>query len=140
MAKYINKTQPTNISPVDFINAAENKVLIPDALELLKIFINVTGYKPVIWGDQIGYGKYHYTTRACDADWYLVGFAVRKSNITIYSMRGYKSIDELLAKLGKYKASGSCLHIKKLADIDIKVLKEIIAEGVEYMKKNYKVY
>jgi hypothetical protein len=140
MAKYVNKTQPTNISPTDYINNVENKTLIPDALELLKIFKEVTGYEPVMWGDQVGFGKYHYVTKSCDADWYLVGFVVRKSQITIYSMRGYKSIDELLAKLGKYKASGSCLHIKKLADIDIKVLKEIIAEGVEYMKKNYKVY
>jgi hypothetical protein len=140
MAKYVNKTQPIDISPTEFIKSIENPSLIPDALELMEFFTKITGYQPVIWGNQVGFGKYHYVTKSCDADWYLIGYAVRKSQITIYSMRGYKSMDGLLAKLGKYKASGSCLHIKKLADIDLKVLEQVVKESVEYMKKNYKVY
>lgn len=139
MAKYVNKTQPTEISPVDFIKATPNANLVTDSLALLDIFSNVTGYKPVIWGKIIGYGEYHYERKATGGDWFITGFAPRTSEITIYSMGGYLQMTDLLDKLGKHKVKGSCLHIKKLADIDVKVLEQIIEKGVEYIKANYKV-
>jgi Domain of unknown function (DU1801) len=142
MAKYVNKTQPLEISPIEFIKNHETPSLIEDSLKLVEFFERVTGYKAVIWGKMVGFGKYHYTTKACDADYFITGFAPRKSEITIYSMCGYSydKMPELMDKLGKFKAKGSCLHIKKLSDIDLKILEQIIIKSVEYMKANYKVY
>jgi hypothetical protein len=135
----VNKTQPTTISPVEFINSQENTTAIPDCLELLKLFEKITGSKPVVWTTIIGFGRYHYKSKSTEGDWFVTGFAPRKSEITIYAMGGYKQMTDLLEKLGKHKVSGSCLHIKKLADIDLKVLPQIIEKGVQYMKENYAI-
>jgi hypothetical protein len=139
MSKYINKTQPTDISPVDFINSQENVAAIPDCLELLKIFEKITGNKPVLWGKIIGFGKYHYIQKATEADWFVTGFAPRKAEITVYSMGGYQKMTDLLEKLGKHKVSGSCLHIKKLADINVIILAQIIETSIKYMEETYQI-
>ena len=138
MSKYVNKTQATSISPIDFINSGENAALIPDCMELLNIFTKITGSQPVIWGKIVGYGKYHYKNKTTEADWFITGFAPRKSEITLYIMGGFGQMTDLMEKLGKHKFSGSCLHIKKLADVDMNVLEQIIIRGFEYMKANYK--
>lgn len=116
---YINKTQPTDISPVEYINTQANSVMIPDCLELLQIFEKVTGNKPVIWGKIIGFGKYHYKQKASEGDWFVSGFAPRSSTIAIYIMGKVEGKEDLEKKLGKFKMSGGCMHIKKLADIDL---------------------
>ncbi len=140
MAKYINKTQPTDISPESFIESYPNTFIVPDSLKLLDIFSKVTGYKPVLWTNKIGFGKYHYKSKSSEGDWFLTGFAPSKAGVTIYTMGGYEKMTNLLEKLGKHKISaGSCLHIKKLEDVDINVLEEIIATGVKYMKENNQV-
>lgn len=139
MATYTNKTQPTELSPADFIKTTANTSQLADCLALLDIFTKVTGYKPVIWGKVIGYGKYHYKQKATEGDWYITGFAPRASEITIYCIGGYQQMTDLLDKLGKHKVKGSCLHIKKLTDIDVKVLEQIVLTGVEFVKANYKV-
>ena len=132
---YINKTQPTTISPVDFINSHENAAVIPDCLELLHIFERVTGKNPVLWDKVIGFGKYHYQQKASQGDWFVTGFAPRASTIAIYIMGKVEGTE----KLGKYKMSGSCIHIKKLPDIDLKILEDLIIQGLEYMKEKYEI-
>jgi Domain of unknown function (DU1801) len=136
---YTNKTQPTTISPVEFINTQENTAAIPDCLELLKIFEKTTGYKPVIWGKIIGFGKYHYVQKASQGDWFVSGFAPRASTIAIYINGKIENKEDLEKQLGKFKMSGSCMHIKKLSDIDLKVLQQIIEKGMQYMKENYEI-
>ncbi len=139
MAKYINKTQPTTIIPEDFIRSTANPKLVDDCLELLKIFTQVTEKNPVVWGKIIGYGKYHYISKACEADWFVTGFAPRANEITIYCLGGYELMSELIEQLGKFKTKGSCLYVKKLSDIDLKILEKIIYKNQEYMEKNFKV-
>ena len=68
----------------------------------------------------------------------LVGFSPRKQNLTLYIMAGFDRYDELLKKLGKFSTGKSCLYIKKLADIDKKVLKELVTESVKVMKQSSK--
>ena len=135
MAKYINKTQPTEISSIDFINSQENISVIPDCLDLLQRFERATGNKPVLWGKVIGYGKYHYKQKSSEGDWFISGFAPRASTIAIYIMGKTDGTE----KLGKYKMSGSCIHIKKLADINLEVLEDLIEQGVKYMKEKYEI-
>ena len=140
MAKYINKNQQSNITSNDFIRSDPNISVIPDCLKLLNIFSKLTEYKPVLWTNKIGFGKYHYKSKSSEGDWFLTGFAPSKAGVTIYIMGGYEKMTDLLEKLGKHKiSSGSCLHIKKLEDVDLKVLKEIILAGVKYMKENNEI-
>ena len=85
--------------------------------------------------------QYHYKSErsAQEGNWPLTGFSPRVQQISIYIMPGFKNYQALLKKLGKHKVSkGSCLYIKKLADVDEAVLKKLIAQSVEDMKKIYK--
>jgi Domain of unknown function (DU1801) len=137
------KTQPTNASAVAFLKTIEPKEKRDDALALLKMFKEVTGEKPVMWGAAIvGFGKYHYKSERSTQEgfWPLTGFSPRKQNLTVYLMSGFQSYKDLLNKLGKHKVSGgSCLYIHRLSDIDMNVLQKLIKESFESMRKKYDV-
>jgi len=135
-----NKTQKNNASVLDFINSVEDDVKRQDSLNLLEIFKQCTGDEPAMWGTSIvGYGSYHYKseTSSQEGDWPMIGFSPRKQNLTIYIMPGFDRFKDELAKLGKHKTSVSCLYIKKLADVDETILKNIIINAYESMKKQY---
>ena len=135
------KTKVTKASVTAFIKAVEDKEKREDSLALLKIFAAATGEQPKIWGAAIiGYGQYHYESERSrqKGDWPLTGFSPRKANITLYIMPGFKDYGDLLKDLGKYKSSsGSCIYIKRLSDIDTKVLTKLIKRSVADMKKRY---
>ena len=135
-SKNQNKTVPTSVDVVDFLNAVEHDTRREDAFVLLDLLKELTGEEPVMWGPSIvGYGTYHYKyPTGREGDMPLAGFSPRKAAITVYIMAGFSRYEELMAKLGKYKTGKSCLYIKKLADVDIEVLKELIVESVEWMK------
>lgn len=137
MAK--NKTTETKNSVTDFINAVTDENKRNDAFELLKIIQKTTGFEPKMWGPSIiGFGSYHYiydSGREGDAP--LVGFSPRKDAISLYLSSSFENKDELLSKFGKYKAAKSCIYIKKLADIDPEILKEMISVSVSYLQKLY---
>jgi len=124
---------------VDFLNTLEDDAKRADSMELLKLFEKATGEKPRMWGTSIiGYGMYHYKSERStqEGDWPLVGFSPRKQALTLYIMPNVSYVSDMLPKLGKYKLSGgSCLYIKKLADVDMKVLGEIIRNSYEHAKK-----
>ncbi len=135
------KTKKTNASVTAFLDAVEDEQKRRDSKELLKIFKEVTKEKPVMWGTAIvGFGSYHYKSERSkqEGDWPLTGFSPRKQNLTVYIMCGFSWNQELLKKLGKHKVSGgSCLYIKRLAYIDIEILKKLIKNSVEYMREKY---
>lgn len=135
------KTQKNNASVVDFIAAVIPEEKRKDCQELLKIFEEVTKEKPAMWGPSIvGFGSYHYKSERSkqEGDWPLTGFSPRKQNITIYIMSGFSNYKNFMEKIGKHKISGgSCLYIKRLSDIDVGILKKLIAASVQYMKKKY---
>lgn len=134
------KTKKNNASVSAFINSVENEQRRKDAKELLKLFKEVTKMKPKMWGDSIiGFGSYHYKyASGQEGDWPLTGFSPRKQTMTIYIMPGFKKYANELKKIGKHKKSVSCLYVKKIEDIDTKILKKIIKDSVAQMKKNYK--
>jgi len=142
LAKSENKTKPTKVSVRSFVDAVENETRRNDAKALLKIFKEVTGLSPAMWGASIiGYGRYAYKYESGrEGESLMTGFSPRKANIVLYIMPGYLELGDFLARLGKHKIGKSCLYINKLADIDIEVLKEIIAYGVEYMQENYQTW
>ena len=144
MAKAENKTQITDVDPVDFVKAVESDRRRADAETLLDFFGRVTGMKPQMWGPSlIGYGRYYYKYESGrEGEMLLTGFSPRKQNLSLYIMPGYQfgEMDDKLSRLGKHKLGKACLYINKLADVDIDVLEEIVRDGVTYMRENYKTW
>lgn len=138
MAK--NKTTETNESILDFINTfVEDEVKRNDTFELIKIIQKITHFEPKMCGPSIiGFGSYHYKyASGHEGDAPLVGFSPRKAAISLYVYTLPDDRDELLSKLGKHKASKGCIYIKKLADIDVEVLKDLVLHSLENLKKLY---
>ncbi|HEX7870058.1 MAG TPA: DUF1801 domain-containing protein [Chryseobacterium sp.] len=137
MAK--NKTTETQNSVIDFINTVEDLTKRNDSFELVKLMQEQTGYEPKMWGPAIvGFGSYHYKYASDhEGDAPLVGFSPRKDAISLYLCSSFESKEELLSKFGKHKAGKGCIYIKKIADIDIEILKKMISYSVENLKKLY---
>ncbi len=132
------KTKPTQKNPKDFLATVNPEQRKKDGLALLKMFEQITGEKPVMWGAGIvGFGQYHYKSArsAQEGDWFLTGFSPRKQNLSLYILNGIDSNLDLLKKLGKHKASKGCLYINKLADVDQHVLEQLITRSFYYAKK-----
>jgi hypothetical protein len=123
-----------------FLNSVADEQSRKDCFEILKMMKQVTKEEPKMWGASIvGFGSYHYKgASGREGDWMLIGFSPRKQNLTLYLMHGFEVHKDLLKKLGKYKTSMGCLYIKKLDDVDKKVLKELMAESVKRMKSQGK--
>lgn len=134
-----NKTKPTNVDVLEFLNAVENDTRRADAFRMLEIMKEITGDEPVMWGPSIiGFGSYHYKYESGrEGDMCLTGFSPRKTSLTIYIMPGFDGYTELMSKLGKHKTGKSCLYINKLSDVDEEVLKTLISEEVKYMRAKY---
>jgi hypothetical protein len=125
------KTRPNKESVAKFIAAVPDEVKRADCKALVKLMQAATGCKPVMWGSGIvGFGskplKYANGT---ELDWPVIAFAPRKNDLTVYLMPGFTKLEPLLKKLGKHKTAKVCLYIKRLADIDLAVLKKIIASS-----------
>ncbi|MEQ1834390.1 MAG: DUF1801 domain-containing protein [Candidatus Eisenbacteria bacterium] len=117
------KTRPTGASVAKFLGDVADEQRRADAKKLAKLLRTATGETARMWGDAIvGYGT--YTLRYASGktlDWPLLAFSPRKQSLTLY-VTGLRKYKDLLAKLGPHKASGVCLHLKRLADVDEKVL------------------
>jgi hypothetical protein len=135
------KTTVNDASVEDFLNTTADQAKRQDAFTLLKLFKESTGESPKMWGSSIvGFGQYHYKYERSrqEGDWMLTGFSPRKANLSIYIMDGFKNYSDELAKLGKHKIStGSCLYINRLADIDLKVLADLVKKSYQSMKAQH---
>lgn len=133
------KTQPTDKSVTDFLDGVENDTKREDSFTILELMKEITGEEPIMWGDSIiGFGTYHYkyaSGRA--ADWFLTGFSPRVQNLTLYIMSGFDEYDDLLGKLGKHSTGKSCLYVKRLENIDLDVLRELVEKSVAHMKATH---
>lgn len=131
------KTHPNDQSVDDFLNRVENEVKQQDSFAIKELMQEVTAAEPIIWGDSIiGFGRYHYKyASGREAEWFLIGFSPRKQKLTLYIMSGFEEYDELLGKLGKHSTGKSCLYVKKLADVDQDVLRELVSKSVAHMKE-----
>lgn len=139
MAKSEPKTKQTKASVADYIAAIEDDTQRADAKTLVRLMKKITGKQPKMWGPSIiGFDTYHYTyASGREGDWPLVGFSPRKGNLSIYIMSGFSGASAMLEKLGKHKTGKSCLYVRRLADIDIDVLEQMIVCSVTHMKKIY---
>ncbi|WP_417365448.1 DUF1801 domain-containing protein [Glutamicibacter arilaitensis] len=125
------KTLPTSASVEDFIEAATPEKRRIDGRELDRIFREATGEQPVMWGPSIvGYGSYTYISPAnarTTGIWPKTGFSPRKAQLSIYGLKDLPQGAALLPQLGKYTEGAGCVYVKKLEDIDLAVLRELIA-------------
>lgn len=135
MAKVaIIKTKETNLSVEDFINSLKDEQKRKASLLLVKLMQKASGEKPKLWGSSIiGFGNVRYKSPASgrEVDWFKIGFAPRKTNLSIYLVISLQAQADLLKKLGKHKAGVGCLYVNKLDDIDLKVLEQMIVEAVK---------
>lgn len=130
------KTRPTGASVDEFLANVDDKRR-DDCAAIRKMMHEATGEPAEMWGPSIvGFGRYIYKNSSSKnpLDWPLIGFSPRKNDLTLYLMSGFDAYDSLLAKLGKHKTSKACLYIKRLSDVDVNVLRQLIDLSVEYME------
>jgi hypothetical protein len=134
-----NKTKATKQSVAEYIEAIADATRRTDAKTLVKVMRRVTGEKPVMWGPAIvGFGSYHYVyDSGREGDMPLTCFSPRKAATVVYIHAGLAASKGLLDKLGKHTISGGCLHIKNLADVDEKVLENVIVKSVAATRAKY---
>lgn len=135
------KTQKNKASVKAFLQLIPDEKKRKDAEALLKIMKEATREKAFMWGDSIvGFGDYHYKSEKSrqEADWFIAGFSPRKTSLTLYLMAGVSNYKVLVGQLGKCKISGSCLHINSLANVDLKVLKELVGTAFHDFKERVK--
>jgi hypothetical protein len=136
-----NKTKPTKLDVATFIDALTDENRRADAKALVKLMQSATGEKPKMWGPSIiGFGSYHYKyDSGREGDMPIAGFSPRKAATVLYVMTGFSASEALLAKLGKHTTGKACLHIKKLADVDQKVLESLIVKSVAAMRARHSI-
>ena len=125
------KTQPTDASVEDFLHAATPARRRDDGKTLAVIFRKVTGVNPVMWGPSlVGYGTYRYVSPSnprSHGDWPKTGFSPRKAQLSIYGLKDRPEGAALLPQLGKFTEGRGCVYVRKLDDIDLDVLRSLIA-------------
>jgi hypothetical protein len=130
------KTKPTRASVDKFLAGIDPKRR-DDCMALRDIMQKITGDKPRMWGPSlVGFGSYHFKyASGREGDWLVTGFAPRKQNLTLYIMDGFARYDSLMKKLGKHTTGVSCLYIKRLDDVHLPTLKQLIKESVKHVSK-----
>ncbi len=129
------KTKPNDGDVEAFLAAIEDEGRRDDCRAILTLMRDITGCEPKMWGKSIvGFGSYHYKyDSGREGDWFVTGFSPRKQALTLYIMSGFSRHDELLSKLGKHTTGKSCLYVKKLDDVDVEVLGELIERSVAHV-------
>ncbi len=130
------KTKPTMQTASEFLLATvADDQRRADCFALIELMQKATGCKPVMWGaSMVGFGKYRYRyASGREGDWMVTGFSPRKNDLTLYIISGFDNSPELMENLGKYKTGKSCLYLKQLADVDQKMLKQLIDASVKAM-------
>jgi hypothetical protein len=133
------KTQPTKASVERHIAAIAKEEQREDAERLVALMRKVTGQEPRMWGPSVvGFGSYHYKyASGHEGDSALAGFAVRGRDLVVYTAPEFEGRDALFAKLGKHKAGKVCIYIRRLADIDVKVLETLVSRSVADTRRRY---
>ncbi|MEW5796326.1 MAG: DUF1801 domain-containing protein [Candidatus Zixiibacteriota bacterium] len=134
------KTKKHEGSVDEFLSRISDEQRRQECREIVKLMKAATGEEPSMWGDSIvGFGTFHYKyASGREGDWFVTGFSPRKQNLTIYLLTGYEGPARLMKKLGKFTHGKSCLYVKKLADIDLSVLSELIRDSLARMAKTGK--
>ncbi|MBH0023775.1 DUF1801 domain-containing protein [Salinibacterium sp. SWN248] len=134
-----NKTAPTTVTVAEFIDSVPTERRRDEAQTLLDIFGRVSGQPAVMWGTSIiGFGSSHYRyATGREGDTATIGFSPRKATISLYTARNFREFPELLERLGTHELAVGCLYVKKLADVDLAVLEELLTRSYEVARFDY---
>jgi hypothetical protein len=134
-----NKTKVTEASVESYFSAITDDARRKDCEALAKLMTKATKQQPKMWGTSIvGFGSYHYKYESGrEGDSCVTGFSSRQGDISIYLMADFPKREELLAKLGKHKTGKGCLYIRKLSEVDLKVLEQLVVATVAERKRRY---
>jgi hypothetical protein len=129
------KTRPTDVDPMDFLNEIKDATKRQDSIELLEMMRSVTRLKPVMWGGAIiGFGskpiKY---ANGSELDWPMMAFSPRSTSLTLY-LQDFAEFEAMREELGPTTRSKGCLYIKRLSDVDTKVLKQLLTASFKAAK------
>ncbi len=129
MSKSHNKTFETQFSVTDFINTVTDETKRNDCFNLITFMQEISQVEPKMWGTSIvGFGSYHYKYESGrEGDAPLIAFSPRKAEISLYLSSSFQDRELVLAKLGKHKSAKACVYIKRLSDVNIDVLKQMIS-------------
>ena len=135
----VPKTQPTKVTAESHIAAIANEEQRNDARRLVALMQKVTRQEPRMWGPSIvGFGSYHYKyASGHEGDSALAGFAARGRELVVYIADGFADRDVLLAQLGEHKTGKVCIYIRRLANVDLKVLEKLVVRSVAETKRRY---
>lgn len=141
MAKSTNKTIETKNSVDDFLNAVEDETKRNNSFQLKALMQKHSGFEAKMWGPAIvGFGTYHYKyASGREGDAPLVGFSPRAKEISLYLYQDFTDREKLLQQLGKHRSGVGCVYIKKLQDVNIEVLAQLITTSVKYLQAKYPV-
>ena len=130
------KTLVNDASVPKFLSRVTDADQRREADVLAQLFGAVTKLPPRMWGSSIvGYGSYAYVGKSGRAgDWFLAGFSPRKGTLSLYMLGGWEADKALLAKLGRHSLGKGCLYVKRLSDVDPKVLKALVADAFKRAK------
>jgi hypothetical protein len=134
------KLKPTEKSVSAFLDGIADQTRRTECYAMVDMMKRVTGTEPLIWaGGLVGFGNYHYKyASGHEGDCFITGFAARKSALTLYITAGVERFPRLLERLGKHKAGKGCLYIKKLDDVNLSVLEDLLKQSVDHTKATYK--
>ncbi len=133
----MDKTTPNNDRSVDdYIASLNDEQTVTDSRALLEMMQRISGHAPKLWNaGTIGFDTYHYKyDSGREGDGLVIGFYPRKGKITIYLMDGTARHAELLARLGKHSTTGYCVYLKRLGDIELPILEQILQQSYEHIK------
>ncbi|WP_411278583.1 DUF1801 domain-containing protein [Gemmatimonas sp.] len=138
---YEAKTKPTTVSVESYLAAIVDGTRRDDCRRLTDLMQRLSGHAPTMWGSSIvGFGQYHYTyASGHEGDSCLVGYSSRKSDISVYLLAGYETDETraLLAELGRHKLGKACLYLRRLSDVHLPVLEQLIAHSIAATKARY---
>jgi hypothetical protein len=130
------KTRKTGASVSEFINSIDDDRRRKDCKAIAALMQKATKSKPKMWGPSIvGFGDFEYVNSTKKPQqWFQCGFSPRKQALTLYIDRGFPRSDALIEKLGVSKPGGSCLYVKRLADVDMKALQALLEASVKHLR------
>ena len=130
-----NITAQNDGSVKDYIASLDEQT-VKDSQVLIEMMQRISGHEPKLWNvGTIGFDTYHYKyDSGREGDGHVIGFYPRKGKITVYLMDGTARSSELLAKLGKHTTTGYCVYIKRLSDVELPILEQIVQQSYEYIK------
>lgn len=131
-----SKSTQNNTSVKEYIDSLNDEQTAKDSHVLIKMMQHISGHKPKLWNvGTVGFDTYHYKyDSGREGDSLIIGFYPRKGKITVYLMDGTARYSGLLAKLGKHTATGYCIYIKRLGDIELPILEQILQQSYENIK------